>query len=68
MNNAFDFIWKEFSDMFALLVGIMPDRDFGRNFNFDNVSEHDKQIIRELSQRMAFALFFSEDEDGEETL
>ena len=68
MENVFDFIWREFSDMFNLLVRIMPDSDFGKNFDFDKVSEHDKQIIKELSQRMAYALFFSEVDDGKEVL
>lgn len=68
MENVFDYIWREFSDMFTSLDRVMPDRNFGKNFDFDKVSEHDKQIIRELSQRMAYALFFSEDEDGKETL
>lgn len=68
MNNVYDFLWKEFSDFFESLEQIMPDKEFGRNFNFDNVSDHDKQIIRELAQRIAYALFFSEVDDGKDSL
>lgn len=68
MKNAYDFIWDSFSYMFSFLEKTAPREGFGRDFDFDKVSEEDKRLIKELAQRMAFVLYFSEDEDGKEAL